>query len=151
MYQAALQKNPDCWVLHADLGDILVQSGENQAAVNELNEALQINPDCDAARCNLGTAWANLGNFSEAVAQLQKAIQLNPNLYEAYHQLTMVYAQTDRPDDALATADKALALARSDGMKELASKIETWEENFKAEHPRAVDSGSQPGKIMNQR
>jgi tetratricopeptide (TPR) repeat protein len=134
-YEAALEKNPDSWMLHGNLGGTLADEGEAAAAIEQLDEALRLNPASYDAEFNLGRTLIKLHRLPEALEHLQDAVRLKPDYYAAYYQLVMLYAQTDRPDEALATAEKALEIARSKGADLLVAEIQSWEQSFKSQHP----------------
>jgi tetratricopeptide (TPR) repeat protein len=140
IYQSALEKNPDSWLLHGNLGQNLLDTGEVDAAIGQLSEALRLNPDSYDAHYNLGSAYTKRHQLADAIAQFQEAIRLKPDMFAAYHDLTIIYSQTDRPAEAFAMAEKALAVARSSGMDELAHQIEQWKTSFKARQSSSPES-----------
>jgi protein O-mannosyl-transferase len=143
-YRAALEKNPDCWILHGNLGRCLLERGSTIAAVDHLNEALRLNPDALMAHYDLGRAMTRLHHLPAAITQFQESIRLQPDFFAPYRALSMIYAQTNRPDDALATAEKALAVARSRGEEGLVRQIEEWEQAYKAHESREPNTPLTP-------
>jgi protein O-mannosyl-transferase len=138
IYEAALKKNPGCWLLHGNLGDALLDDGETAAAVVELNKALSLNPKSVDAHFNLGKAEAKLKHFADAISQFQEALQRNPAQFDVYHELAMVYLQIGKSDDALATADKAIEQAKKQGRTELAEQIENWKNQYRQHTSRGL-------------
>ncbi|HZZ26493.1 MAG TPA: tetratricopeptide repeat protein [Pirellulales bacterium] len=135
IYTAAIEKNPNCWMLHGNLGDALLDEGETAAATEQLNIALQLNLDSFDAHCNLGVALFKLHQPAAAIQHLRRAVELKPTMQEAYHQLTMIYVETNQPELALATAEKALSTARSLGQDSVVADITAWEQKYKAHQP----------------
>jgi tetratricopeptide (TPR) repeat protein len=65
-------------VAHAFLGQLWLQTGQNQAALRELDTALAIKPDFADARVNRALVLAALGRLQESSAELTRLRTANP-------------------------------------------------------------------------
>jgi tetratricopeptide (TPR) repeat protein len=125
-YKAALEKNPDSWLLHGNLGDAYVLTEEYKKAIPELREALRIKPDCVDAHQYLGKALAHTGHPEDAIAEFRKANEFRPNSLPASGDLTGYLWSLGRQSEAIAEAERALDLARSRDNKDAIQQIEKW-------------------------
>src|SRR5208283_4889639 len=69
LYRTTIERNPDCWMAHYNLGIILTHAPERlPEAISEFELALRIKPDFAEAHDNLGIALARLpGRLPEAI------------------------------------------------------------------------------------
>jgi tetratricopeptide (TPR) repeat protein len=58
LYADTIEKNPDCWMAHFNLGNALVQAGRNQDAAAEFAQTVKLRPQCAEAHNNLGKCFA---------------------------------------------------------------------------------------------
>ena len=81
-FQDALRYNltPSLYVAvaHEFLGQLWLQTGQNQAALRELDTALAINPDFVEARVNRALVLAALGRLQDSSAELTRLLTTNP-------------------------------------------------------------------------
>ncbi len=63
---------------HESLGQLWLMTGQNQAALDELETALSTQPDMLEARINRALAWIALGRRQEAALELARLRQANP-------------------------------------------------------------------------
>ena len=59
LYQATLAKNPSCWVVQNNLGNILFTAGQPEEAVRHYKQALHSKPDYAEAHINLAPPCSN--------------------------------------------------------------------------------------------
>jgi tetratricopeptide (TPR) repeat protein len=112
LYRAVLDRNPDCWMAHSNLG-ASYQADENwPGAVEQFQEALRLNPDDAVMHNNLGEAWLKVpGRLDDAVGQLEEALRLKPNFAEAHHNLALALEQIPgRQPEAITHFEEALRL-----------------------------------------
>jgi tetratricopeptide (TPR) repeat protein len=105
-----LAKNPNSWVVHNILGAALLQKGERDEAIVELQKALEINPDFAEARNILGNALRQSGRVEKAMQQYQEALRLKPDYAEAHNNLGVVLLQSGRVSEAMNQCEQALRL-----------------------------------------
>ncbi len=110
LYRATLEKNPDCWMAHNNLGQMLFRSGHLQEALKHHNEAIRLKPDYAEAHNNLGVLLAGMGHLPDAVKHYQEAIRLKPAFYEAYYNLGNALANLGRTGDAIEQFEMVLLL-----------------------------------------
>ncbi len=110
LYQATLEKNPNCWLVHNNLGIALIAAGRPQDAIAHYQRALAIKSDYPQALNNLGNAMIQAGRPAEAIEYCQKALRFDPGFYEAYYNLGNAYSHTGRPQEAIEYYRQALAL-----------------------------------------
>jgi tetratricopeptide (TPR) repeat protein len=90
LYRKTLQNNPNCWLIHNNLGILLFNAAEMEQASG--------NPEA-AARY-----------FEEAIGHYQKTIQLNPEFSEAYNNLGNALGEIGRLPEAVQSYEKALTV-----------------------------------------
>ncbi len=132
LYRTTIARNPNCWMAHNNLGNVLNGMGRTSEAIAEYEAALRIKPDHARAHNNLGFTLAGIpGRLPEAIAHLQTALQITPDYPEAHFNLGLALARTPgrlpeavaeyeaalrtRPDYAEAHFNLGLALARTPG------------------------------------
>jgi len=87
LYPAALEKNPECWLAHNNLGLALADSGRLQEAIESYQQALRLKPDYISTHNSLGVALLKLGRFEEAIEHYRQAIRLKPDYAKALNNL----------------------------------------------------------------
>ena len=92
-YQAALAVDPDSAAAHNNLGFILGQSQQWQAARRHLEQALQLQPDMAMAHSNLGQVMVAMGDTLDGLAHLQQAATLAPDNLQVWENLGRVRLQ----------------------------------------------------------
>jgi protein O-mannosyl-transferase len=110
LYQATLQKNPDCWFAHNCLGCQLDKIGRLQEAIEQFEQALLLKPDYANAHNKLGTALVEAGRLQEAIEHYEKALQLNPDDIETHNDLGVALVGIGRLQEAIEQYRKALKL-----------------------------------------
>jgi tetratricopeptide (TPR) repeat protein len=90
----------------------LLEKGDIQHAITDLQAVVSRSPDNPVARYNLGRAHAARGEFEQARQQFTKAIELRPDYIMA--RLALAYLQVVRGefDAALKTAEQVLQIDR---------------------------------------
>jgi tetratricopeptide (TPR) repeat protein len=110
LWTDTLAKNPNCWGAYNGLGYALLQKGQVDEAIVQLQKALEINPNYAEAHNNLGNALVQKGLVDEAIGQYQKALEINPNYAEAHINLGNVLLQKGLVDKAIGQYQKALEI-----------------------------------------
>ena len=95
---------------HANLGAVLRDRGETEAAVASYRRALDIDPDLAAAHNGLGGALEDGGHTADAVEAYRRAVALEPDYAEAHNNLGGALAELGRLADAAAALRRAIAL-----------------------------------------
>ena len=110
LYRVTLQKNPDCWMAHDNLGVILVGQGRLDEAIGQYQEALKLRPGNPQSHYDLGIALRQKGQTNDAIIEYQKALQVRPNYQKAHNNLGNILLQTGRIDEAVGHLRTALEL-----------------------------------------
>lgn len=77
----AMKASPS--VVHDVVGDVYLESGKYQQALDELNKAVKADPDSAVAYNDRACAYQGLNNHRQAIADCDKSLSLNkdPNTY----------------------------------------------------------------------
>jgi tetratricopeptide (TPR) repeat protein len=110
LYTATLQKNPDCWMAHYNLGIVLSEQGEADQAIDHYRRAVALRHDYAEAHYNLGRLLVEHGQLNDAVAHYERAAAINPADAEAQNNLGVTLFGIGRTDDAIAHYQKALEI-----------------------------------------
>ena len=128
LWRDTLARNPDCWMAHGNLGNLLGNEGHMEEAMEHYHKAIQINPDYREALNNLALALAaspkaEFRNGVEAVRLAERACALTHYGKPVYlGTLAAAYAEAGRFPEAVATAEKAEQLATTTGLTAVAAK-----------------------------
>jgi predicted O-linked N-acetylglucosamine transferase (SPINDLY family) len=92
------------------LGVVAHQKGENENALELIQQAIQSEPNTAFYYCSLGDVYSDLGNITDAIFSYQKAIELKPELVEVHFNMGNAYQVHGQLDEAIASYQKALVL-----------------------------------------
>jgi tetratricopeptide (TPR) repeat protein len=110
LYQATLSDNPDCWMAHNNLGNVLLRHGEVNEAAAHYRKVLQLLPNDADAHNNLGNALVQQGAPAEAITHYRTALELRPNDADAENNLGSALVREGLIDSAIPHFQKALEL-----------------------------------------
>ncbi len=110
LYQATLEKNPNCWLLHNNLGIALVAAGRPQDAFPHYRQALFLKHDYPEALYNMGNAFRKIGQYQKAIECYRQALEQKPDLTDALINLGLALVQAGRPEEAIQQYRKALEI-----------------------------------------
>jgi len=110
LWRATLERNPDCWMACDNLGNLLLQRGQPEPAIELFRRALAIRPEDGFAHNNLGFVFLHAGQLDEAEAEFAAALRLDPENAEAQNNLGEVLRQRGRPEEAVRHFTRALAI-----------------------------------------
>ena len=108
LYETVIDRNPDCWMAHNNLGEYLRGEGRIREAAGHFETAVRLHPEYPIAHNNLGLAWRSLGRTEEAIAQHQEALRLQPGYAEAWNNLGGDLVVAGRLPEAVAAYEEAL-------------------------------------------
>jgi len=114
LWRTTVDRNPACWMAHNNLGFILLQRGEVDAAIDQIQTAVRLQPDDEAARKNLGSALLQKGQLDEAMVCFQKALEVKPRDSGAENDLGFALFREGRTDEAIVHYRKALEMQPDD-------------------------------------
>jgi hypothetical protein len=104
-----LEKNPNDFVAHMNLGAILLSRLDPQAAVTELRAAVRLEPNRPEVRNMLGLGLATLNRNADAIPEFERALKGRPDYASARFNLATAQAKLGRIDEAIANLRKVLA------------------------------------------
>jgi tetratricopeptide (TPR) repeat protein len=109
VFEHALAVTRDNSTAHEKLGEVLLQEGQLQPAVEQLEMALRLRPGFAEAHTNLGSALGMLGRLDEAIVHFRAGLAVKPTA-DARHNLAFTLARMGRVDEAIPEYEAALRL-----------------------------------------
>ena len=109
-YGTILERNPDAWMAHNNLGIEFDHEGQRQAAIAHFREAIRLRPGYAEANCNLGVALCAVGQVDEGIEHFRAAIRAQPNYPEVHNDLGVALARLGREQEALQEYETASRL-----------------------------------------
>jgi tetratricopeptide (TPR) repeat protein len=109
-YRTTLARNPDCWMAHNNLGNLLREDRQYDAAVTHFEAALRVRPDLPKAHYNLANTLRDLKRRDEALPHYRRALELQPNYTDALNAIGNLLRELGRPAEALPPLLQALQL-----------------------------------------
>jgi tetratricopeptide (TPR) repeat protein len=112
LYRETIARNPDAWLAHDNLGNILFQiPGRRAEAMAHFQAALRANPDFWEAHLSLGNELVEIpGRLDDAIAEYQTAVRLAPDSVRSHTDLGIALLQTGRTGEAIAQFETALRI-----------------------------------------
>lgn len=95
-YRRSLELDPDHFDARLNLGRLLHEVGQTEAAERHYRLALKLRPTEAIAAFNLGVALEDLSRRDEAVRAYEHAIVLDPELADAHYNLSHLLEQEGR-------------------------------------------------------
>ena len=110
LYAATLERNPQCWLVHHNLGNLLLDDGKVEEAIAHYDAALRQNPNNPDIHFNLGKALIQEGRNAEAVPQFEVVVRLTPTDAEAHDNLGAAFLGIGRTAEAMTEFEAAIRL-----------------------------------------
>ncbi|HEV2969461.1 MAG TPA: tetratricopeptide repeat protein [Pirellulales bacterium] len=110
LYQTTIDRNPDCWMAHNNLGLVLAGHGQFDEAIVHYQKAIEIKPDYAEPHYNLGNVLFTRGQLDEAIAHFKKVLELEPEHAQAHNNLGLALAGQERVDEAISQYRLALQI-----------------------------------------
>jgi len=101
LWRDTIRKNPDSFVAHSNLGDIVFERNELDETAVHFSKALSLKPDDAQALNNMGALSGRQGNFDQAVTYLTKALQVRPDYAKAHTNLGDMLERQGKLDQAV--------------------------------------------------
>jgi tetratricopeptide (TPR) repeat protein len=108
-YLEAIKIRPGYAKAYNNLGVILADHNNVDAAIVFLSEALQISPGYAGAHFNLGKILSNQNDFEKAIYHYQKALQFDPHMIQALYHLSWILSTQE--DEKYRNGKEAVKLA----------------------------------------
>jgi Flp pilus assembly protein TadD len=100
--------------IHYNIGRLLLDRGQNEAAVAEFDQALAGWPTHFMALINRGNALDALGRTEDALASYRRSEEIKPNFWTAYKNAGLLLYRARRYEEAEATFRRGLAAGESE-------------------------------------
>lgn len=125
LYQAILERNPDCWMAHNNLAILLAGKNQPQRAMEHYQQAIKLKPDYIEALTNLGSLLTQLGQTEQAIAYHKRALEIRPDYAQAHSNLGSVLASAGKIQQAIVCYELAIKLKPSmyDGYNNLGNAL----------------------------
>jgi tetratricopeptide (TPR) repeat protein len=101
-------------VAYNNRGSAYSETGQQELAVQDFDQAIAIFPAYAIAFSNRGLAYENMGKLEQAMGDFDKALDLKPGYGAAYNNRCYVRALLGQLNDAVTDCQKALALEPND-------------------------------------
>lgn len=113
LFRQTLARNPECWLAHSILANILaLDPSKRPEALTHYEAVLRLKPDLAYAHNSRGKVLASLpGRLPEAIDEFQEALKIDPELAEAHSNLGAAFARIQgRSAESIAHYQAALRL-----------------------------------------
>ena len=128
----ALALDPALAEAHSNLGNLLLERGDNPAAEASFARALALRRDYPEAQNGEGEARLALGRSEEACANFEQALALDPAFHEARYNLSRarsaLAADLERSSDA-AIASPAVVANADDALESIVAALQASRDN----------------------
>ena len=115
LWRDTIAKNPDAFLARNNLGDLLIQRGQVDAAIDQYRKSVVTYPEQGIFH-NLGNALLSRGHVAEARQVFQMELQANPDSASAWADFGNACLQTGRTRDAIQYLQKAWQKTPKDAM-----------------------------------
>ncbi len=110
----AVQKNDKCEHCLFGLGNMLINSGQQQKALPVIEKSISLNPNVAESYHSRGTIYFALKEYDKALKDFDKSLSLNPTYQYTYASRGSTYASMKEYDKALKDFEQALNLNAND-------------------------------------
>ncbi len=110
LYRTTLDANPDCWLAHNNLANVLAGCGRVEEAIAHYQKAMQLRPDEARAPNNLAMALIGRGQVDEAITYLRRALEIKPDFAEIQLNLGTALVRRGQVEEAIPCFRKALEI-----------------------------------------
>jgi tetratricopeptide (TPR) repeat protein len=114
LWTYTLQRNPQAWLAHCNLGKALLLTNHVPEALEQLEQAVTLNPVCAEAHNNLAVALLRVNRGPEAIEQCELALKISPSYADAHNNLGINLMQTGRLSEAADQYNQALKINPDD-------------------------------------
>jgi len=108
LYQATIERNPECWMAHCNLGGVLQGQGRTAEAIAHYQKALAVAPRYAPLHNNIGVSLARCGRLDEAIGLYRQALEIQPDYGEVYNNLGAALLARGQLDEAMTDFQKAV-------------------------------------------
>ncbi len=108
LYERLIVLEPDNAGAHLDLGNLYIDQGNYDEAIEVLEIGLDRSPEVNSLKFALGRAYKASGEYDSAIDQFNQVINRNRYNYEAHYQLGLIYYAQGEIDKAVESLDSAI-------------------------------------------
>ncbi|MGA3172576.1 MAG: tetratricopeptide repeat protein [Chthoniobacteraceae bacterium] len=112
LWRATLADNPDAWIAHYNLADVLVKEGHLGEAEEHYRAQLQLLPRSEEGMGNLATVLMMEGRTNDGIAEFEQLLTIDPGSALAHANLSVAMLREGRVNEAIEHAQQAVALSR---------------------------------------
>jgi Flp pilus assembly protein TadD len=105
---------PDNVVVHANLGNVLLEKHDVDGAIAHYRKALTLKPRNAGVHYNLGVALLENGSLDDAITEFQTSFQLEPDSALTCKNLGYSFAQQGNREQAIVYLDRTLRITPDD-------------------------------------
>lgn len=109
-YTETVKRNPEAWMAHNNLGNLLRERGELDGARQHLEAALRVRPDLLKAHNNLANILRDQRKPQEALTHYRQALALDEKYFEAHNNLASLLRTLGDKDGAFRHGMRAIQL-----------------------------------------
>jgi tetratricopeptide (TPR) repeat protein len=110
LYETTLERNPESWVAHLNLGIILDEAGETEKSLVHLQRARELKPNFPETLNTLGNVLNRLGRSREALPWLEQAVKLQPRFAAAHNGRGAALMSLGRAEEGITAFRRAVEL-----------------------------------------
>jgi tetratricopeptide (TPR) repeat protein len=110
LWRHSLAAEPESFMAHYNLGELLERNGQWDEAMTHYRETLRLNPTWADAWVNLGSVHGKRGEIDDALRCFDRAIEIAPGHATAYFDRGVALEMQGRPDRALEAYAEAVRL-----------------------------------------
>ena len=110
LYENTLEKNPEAWMPHNNLGNALVRAGRVEEAMPHFEAALRLRPKSAEIENNFGFALLSLRQPAAALPHFERALRLWPEYVFAGNNLGLALIELERAGEAEEALRRTLGL-----------------------------------------
>jgi tetratricopeptide (TPR) repeat protein len=114
LYRHTLDVTKGNYLILNNLGLVLAEKGDSDAAIKAYQESLRIKPDYSKAHYNLGLVLAEKGEVDAAINEFHAAVRIEPNYMKAHSNLGLTLAKKGDLDAAIREYTTALLISPDD-------------------------------------
>ena len=110
LWSDTVKKSPSGFKPHNNLGNVYLDQGRINEAIEEFQTALKLNPNYVEIHGSLGNVYLDQGRINEAIKEFQTALKLNSKDVKAHNNLGIAYEKQGQIDEAIKEYKLALTL-----------------------------------------
>lgn len=110
VYEQAIARSPDDWMLRENFATLLQDFGQPREAEVQWRKAVELLPHSEQAWFGLANLLDSDGRAAEAVTAFREALRRRPNSVEAHNGLGLALASLGRFAEAISEYERALRL-----------------------------------------